>query len=135
MSNWYGAARSNYVRIKDMDALKAAIDGISITTQIDDDGRVAFFGDDNDSGGWPMIEDEDGNVEPIDWSAVVCPHLVEGEILVIMEVGFERLRYLTGEALAYNHEGRVHQVNLNQIYTQAAKAFNVPVGSISEAKY
>lgn len=134
MSQWSGVARSNYVKIKDMAALKAAIENIDITTEEDDEGRIAFFGADSDSGGWPSVEVDD-EYAPFNPAVVICPHMEEGEVLVFMEVGFERQKYVTGVASAYDHTGRVVQVNLNDIYTKAAKVFRVPKSFVTVAEY
>lgn len=134
MSQWYGTARSNYVRIKDMAALKEAIKDINITIETDPEGRVAFFGNDSDSGGWPTVEIDDG-YEPFDPAVSICPHMQEGEVLVCMQAGAEKQRYVTGHALAYSHLGQVCGVNLDDIYQKAADQFKVRVLDITAAEY
>lgn len=133
MSQWYGVARSNYVRIKNMEALALALDGVAVTFEMDGEGRVAFFGADEDSGGWPRVEVGD-ELEPFNPAVLICPHMVEGEVLVCMEVGFEKQRYVTGIAAAYSHDGRVCAVRLGDIYDKAAALFAVDVGSITVAE-
>lgn len=138
MGQWLGVARSNYVKVKDLAALKAAVENIDITIETDEEGRVAFFGADQDTGGWPMIEieREDGaELVPFYPAGIICPHMQEGEVLVCMEVGFGRQRYVTGYASAYDHTGRVTYINLQDIYRKAAEAFEVNMANITAAEY
>jgi hypothetical protein len=52
-----------------------------------------------------------------------------------MEIGAEKLRYLTGVAIAVNHKGRVVEVTLSDIYRKAARSFRIAEGEITEATY
>jgi hypothetical protein len=42
-----------------------------------------------------------------------------------MEIGAEKLRYLTGIAIAVNHKGRVAVISLDDVYRKAARTFRV----------
>lgn len=151
MANWYGAARSNYVLVKNLPALKADLEGwpISIHKKYNDDSDnsvlVCFLSDEQDSGGWPGFMDEwaedpetgeefSREVE-FDPSTCICPHMEPGQVLVMMEVGHEKLRVLTGRAAAYNHEGKFVSVDLDDIYLKAANTFGVEYSSITPATY
>jgi len=52
-----------------------------------------------------------------------------------MEIGAEKLRYLTGVAIAVKHNGRVVEVTLSDIYRKAARAFRVAESDITQATY
>jgi hypothetical protein len=52
-----------------------------------------------------------------------------------MEIGAEKLRYLTGVAIAVNHKGRAAVVSLDDIYRKAARTFRVPENEISQDAY
>lgn len=142
MANWYGAARSNYVLIKDLKALQEALDpwpiGIYKKHKDDSDNNVlvCFLSEDQDSGGWPFTAwDEDDNEVEFDAAELIAPHLVEGQVLVMMEAGAEKLRYVTGHAIAINHEGKYVTVNLDDIYAKAAETFGVDGASITSCSY
>jgi hypothetical protein len=62
-------------------------------------------------------------------------HLCPRQVAVFLEVGAERLRYLTGEAIAVNHEGRVVVLSLSDIYRKAAREFRIPESEITRAEY
>lgn len=133
MSNWQGTARSNYVRIKDMTALLLALEGWDIRTESDLEGRVAFFSLDGDTGGWPCrYNEETEDYDSFDAVEQICPHMAEGEILVMMEAGAEKWRYITGQAIAYNHQGEYVSVELSDIYARARVRFG---GNPTKARY
>lgn len=146
MANWYGTARSNYVRIKDkdMDGLKKALEPFPI--QIADgygnnEGKVCFLSNEPDSGGWPSVvysyTDEDCQEEvetEFDPASQICPFMDDNQILVMMEAGAEKLRYITGSAQAYNNAGEFCQVTLFDIYEKAQEYFGGDV-EITVAEY
>lgn len=151
MADWFGSARSNYVRVKDMDGLKAALEPWEIDIQPDDEdpakdpAKVCFMSE-NQFGGWPSTteievddpDDPDGIIcEEVEFDPAVhiCPFLEPGQVLILMEIGAEKLRYLTGNAVAYHSDGRRTALSLDSIYTQAAQEFSVPLASISLAEY
>lgn len=68
-------------------------------------------------------EEEEGEEQAYDLPVLISPFLVEGEIVVMMEAGAEKLRYITGEALAFDHTGEVVQVSLRDIYKLAKEKF------------
>lgn len=123
MANWHGHARSNYFRVKDVDSLRAELEDIQI--QIfegsgENEGKITLLGADGDSGGWPnWIFSEDGEEEEFDLVGVVHPHLARGEVAVFIEIGAEKLRYLTGVAVAVNERGETEIVDLVEIYEKA----------------
>ena len=139
MADWYGTARSNYVKIKDMDGLKAAIEPFPISISKGDDeneGKVCFLSDDGDSGGWPgHAYDEDDNEIEFDPAVQICPFMEDDQVLVMMESGAEKLRYITGNAMAFNAKGDSVRVNLNDIYKKAAETFGASADDITAAEY
>jgi hypothetical protein len=52
----------------------------------------------------------------------------------VFEVGHEKLRYITGVAIAIHPGGRIVSVCLNDIYARAAEAFGTGL-TITEARY
>lgn len=140
MANWYGIARSNYVLVKELQSLRRALEPwpISIHKKHADDSDfdvyVCFLSDEQDSGGWPTICWMDGDDDETEFDPVrlICPHMAEGQVLVMMESGAEKLRYITGHAVAYTHDGREVHVDLTDIYSKAADAFGVGSLSITE---
>ena len=54
---------------------------------------------------------------------------------LLMEIGAEKLRYLTGIAIAVNHKGRAAVVSLDDVYRKAARTFRVQENKITRAAY
>ena len=133
MANWYGTARSNYFHVKDETQFLAWVDALNLDSFRDKEGRYAIAAD-NDQG-WPSsyYDDDLGEEFPLDLPIELSLHLADGEVAVLMEVGNEKLRYLTGYAVAVNHKGDLVSVGLDEIYKKACQAFHVD--AITRAEY
>lgn len=135
MANYYGTARSNYVRVKDREAFLQWTARRKLGVFKSERGPDVFAihpGEATD-GFWPSY-DIDAGVE-FSLTAELAEHLPEGQVAILLEVGAEALRYLTGEAIAVNHRGRVVVLSLNDIYRKAAREFRVPENEIARAEY
>jgi hypothetical protein len=126
MANWEGAARSNYVSIRDEEGLRKALKPFDIT--IWEKNGLFAFGGDSDSGGWPSFaydeEDSDDEVE-FDPATQICPFMAEDSVLVMMQSGHEKLRYVDGRAEAYNSAGEYVSISITQIYEIAKEKFGI----------
>lgn len=135
MANWYGTARSNYFRVKDVSQFLIWADARDLDTFQNKEGRYAIAARDGE--GWPSsyvdtAGDYDVEVE-FDPPTELFAHLADGEVAVLMEVGNEKLRYLTGYAVAVNHKGDIVSVRLDEIYKKACQAFQVE--DVTRAEY
>ncbi len=133
MADWYGNARSNYFKVKDKAKFvqwASSLGGLEVIE--DDEGRVGLLAD-SDFGGWPSsIENEEtGDFDELDLLQEIAPHLQDGSVAVLFEVGPEKLRYLTGRAEAINAQGEIVTVCLRHIY-EAAKVLG---GEITLAEW
>lgn len=132
MANWYGTARSNYFHVKDETQFLAWVDALNLDSFQDKEGRYAIAA--NNGQGWPTsYYDELGGEFDLDLPINLSLHLADGEVAVLMEVGNEKLRYLTGYAVAVNHKGDIVSVGLDEIYAEACQAFHVD--DITRAEY
>lgn len=136
MANWYGKARSNYVRIKPqcvelMKQLCAVYGILPVDKTFEGVMTFGFFPNCTENGafcdcfnteepnkitdlGIPV--DADGDYE-MDWN-LIAACMEDGEILVIETIGNEKLRYLTGVAEAYTNRGFLGSVSIDDIYLQ-----------------
>jgi hypothetical protein len=135
MANWYGSSRSNYFCVKDDEAFLewAENRGLGVFRSESNPGYFAIHGGDNDSGSWPSY-DLEADTE-IDLVTELAGHLPKGQVAVLMEIGAEKLRYLTGIAIAVNHKGRAVVVSLDDVYRKAARTFRVQENEITQAAY
>ena len=118
MADWYGQARSNYFRVKDESAFRESFRALEVEVITNSEGKVGLLSR-ADYGGWPsFIFSEDGDEidEEVDIIEMVSRHLVTDEVAVFVEVGAEKLRYLTGRAIAVNERNEQRWVDLDSIY-------------------
>lgn len=125
MATWCGAARTNYFRVKDDDAFRAEMDkfgGVEVWTQPDD---PKLFGLGFEEGFWPSAyyDFENNDATDVDFVDIVGSHLEPGQVAVFQTAGAEKLRYITGYAVAVNHEGKTVEIDIDGIYQAAKEAF------------
>lgn len=125
MANWYGTSRSNYVKLKNIPILEQLFEVRVV--QKSDQNLWAVLSEDY-HGGTPYCDrDEDNEAffekhgldEYITLLDVI--HLfLEPEpdnVFVWITAGAEKLRYITGHALAIDHTGTIlNRVSLDDIY-------------------
>lgn len=132
MATYIAQTRTNYFHVTDAHAFEAWCQrrGLRFWTKDGDASRYAFSAE--SEGGWPSFDYETD--EEIDLAAELAPHLPPHEIAVLMEIGSEKLRYLSGAAIAVGAAGRLAEVSLDDIYELALK--NAPDGRVvTEAAY
>lgn len=71
---------------------------------------------------WPQ-EDDEGM--PTDFCALVASHLADGEVAVFQCIGREKLRYLTGFAVAINSEGEREVIDLDDLYLTVFRKWGI----------
>lgn len=123
MADYFAVARSNYFKVKDLRAFtsEAADYGInvSLSTKRGEEGLVMIHPD-ND-GGWPsfLLDPETGDEYELDVAEWVGSHLESGHVAILQEVGFEKLRYVSGFGVAINSHGQKVVHHLDDIINQA----------------
>ncbi len=126
MANYIAMARSNYFKVKDVEAFKKRFHGMQDMEVIEDDeGRVGLMC--NGEGAWPSdVFDEDSN-EHVDYDFVkdLQSHLAPKQVVVLIEIGFEKMRYLVGQARAFTNRGPEIFIQLSDIYKLAAEKFKI----------
>ncbi len=138
MANYYEHARSNYFEVKDEAAFLAWAEKRWIkTARQGDSPKFAVFP--RDENGWPRfdfeVEDEAGYDADIDFVQELANRLKEGQIAVLQSVGYEKLRYLSGQAVAFDHTGKQVEVSIDDIYERAAAAFQISADQIEACEY
>jgi len=149
MSQWYGTARTNYFHC-DLAALAEAIEPFDLRVYEGGDGLVMLSPSEmSDDGGWPSWaqidapdpEDAGETIEKeieFSFEEYVMPYVVEGEVVIAMSAGAEKLRYVSGNALAFCRRGlevQIVHISLQDIYALSAEKFAVPRESITACEY
>jgi len=120
MANWWGFSRSNYFKVNDREEFMAWLSDIGeVSILHEQNGCIAIAGE--NFGGWPTCRGDD--CEPFDFAEELSGFLADGEIAVLIEAGAEKLRYITGVAVAVDHRGRRADVDLSAIYDLAQVKF------------
>ena len=127
MANYGGFGRTNYFRVKDVEAFETAAEPFGAVHRRDD-GLVTVLAT-NESGDFSSYDDETD--EERDLADILSDHLGDGEVAVLMSVGAEKLRYTEGWAVAVHSSGERVELSLNDIYAEAQETF--PDASITQA--
>jgi hypothetical protein len=125
--------------VKDKEAFQALLRRFgSAVEMIEDDkdkGRVGFLAGD----GLPserVVTDADGMEEyvEVDFVDELAVHLADHEVAIMMETGYEKMRYLVGYAIAVNNKKERREIGLAQIY-ELAKQLTQKPKRITRAEY
>lgn len=164
MADFYGTSRSNYFRVKDEGAFLNFIGHVpGLVHELDDKDPALhmIWGDDgfgcfpnyaviakeempscpwaaDGSRGVETIEDSgDGESMDVQFSLpeLLSQFLADGEVAVLIQAGAEKLRYISGWAVAIDNTGKKVSINLSDIYELAVKKFVKLQGQISTAEY
>ena len=120
MANYYEASRSNYFAVKNLEAFKTAIEmfPIEIVSREEKDGEilVGLLGDYENGFAWTYYDEDTEDDVEIVWEDIFKEHLADDSVAIFMGTGSEKLRYLSGWAVAYNNKGETRSVDLSSIY-------------------
>ena len=120
MANYYSSARTNYFRVKEVDAFNAWVkefednNGVEVVDK-EDTFAILFDGE----SGVPISREVDGDYEPLDFMDELSNHLADDEVAILHESGAEKLRYINGFAIAVNNKGERRVISLDDIYVHA----------------
>lgn len=125
LDTYTGRAGSNQFRVHDLNAFKE--------WAVDHDFEV-IVGASTDAGTLVSLgaaEFEKYICDDPDFYAMLATHLCRGEVMVLMETGFETdTPHFVGIAEAILWDGRHLRLSLDAIYSLAARMFNLPADSI-----
>jgi hypothetical protein len=134
MANYYATARSNYFAVKDEKVFRewTSLIGLTILEPTHHDKvadgvpRYGITPGDGDDSGWPTLRynEETDDYDDIDLPGQLSAHLADDEVAILMEVGNEKLRYVSGSAVAVNNQGKSVLLNLGTIYQKARRLGN-----------
>lgn len=144
MANYYASARSNCFTISQPSEFLEWVDSIPglvfeprEALHSVSDLRGVLLVEDADGGGWPsyLYDDETGEEREVNIFEEVAPFLAPKEVAIFMEVGSEKLRYLTGYAVAVRSDGEILRVSLDDIYNDVLTEWGDAVNGFSECSY
>lgn len=121
MANHCCAARTNYFHVNNEKKFLAWADRRQLEVVRSQENPKQFALLAGEDGAFPNYDPETD--DELDFVAELAGHLRKGGVAVIVEAGAEKLRYISAQATAVCPDGRRVDVDLNEIYTCAAKAF------------
>jgi len=119
MANYYSQGRTNYFQVKDGQKFEEIInslgEGVSPSIELikDERGWCLLFEE-----GIPtyFYDEESGQEYEVDMEGIIKENLADGSVCVMMEIGAEKLRYLSGWTVAFNNKGEKKVIDLNHVY-------------------
>jgi len=136
MANYYAHCRTNYFKVKDPNAFSEALLDVPDIMFEESDGAFMIWGNNPDGAGWPtmIFNDETNDWDDFDLPLFVADYLADDSVAIFMEVGYEKIRYLVGYAIAVNSKGETRDVSIHDIYEKAVELTNNP-DNITAAEY
>lgn len=140
MANFVTHARTNYVTIKDPETFKKEMEFWNIEVVADCDNTpnfVCLLPANGSENGFDIVrfDEKTGDEKTFRFEEHVVPHMEQGQVLVAQSIGYEKLGYITGQAVAFTHDKPPVRVDISDIYKKAADAFNVDVNNTTLAEY
>lgn len=122
MADYIGRYRSNYFAVKDREAFEQFCKRFQMELITNDrDKNLVGFLDSSFNGSIPvsLYNEEEDDFEDIDFLAELSTHLAPEHVAIVMEVGYEKMRYLVGLAFAVNSAGQRVKIDLYDIHEKA----------------
>lgn len=126
MANYYSSARTNYFRVKDVDAFNAWFkefekSGAEAVKDARENTFAILFGQES---GVPSSRQNGDDFDEIDFDEIdfmseLSEHLADDEVAILQESGAEKLRYIVGYAVAINNKGERREISIHGIYDLA----------------
>ena len=124
MANWYGTSRSNYFKVENEEAFREWAERRDLEVLENPSGLFGVAPSSmSEDGSWPSYDCDDDC--EIDFQAELIEHLAEGQVAIIMTIGAEKLRYLTGYSVALAWDGRRISVDIADIYDKVEVEFGL----------
>lgn len=124
MADYICAARSNRFAVRDEQAFLAWVEEMPGVSAEKMSRETFVLLCEADSGGWPtgLWNPQTDEERDVDFPLELSEHLADGEVAVLVEAGFQKLRAIKGEAIAVNHHGEILTVSIGDIYEKVEAA-------------
>ena len=136
MANYYASARTNYFKVKDPKAFKQWVDTLpDVAADFrKKDGKYVLLAEGEYGWTTERYNEDVEDYEAVNLEEEIVPHLAEGEVVILQEIGAEKLRYLHGYSVAVAWTGETIRVDINDVYQLATEKF-VGCNEITQALY
>ena len=134
MANYEGWARSNYFKVKSVSEFVEYCGRYNLEEMKEEETERVGFTANSEYGFDSTYQNEDGDDVEGDMNEELAALLADGEIAILMSVGHEKLRYVSGHAIAISSDGTVKIIRLGDIY-DIAKTVTTRPDDITAAEY
>ena len=138
MADFLATSRSNYVIVKNVDAAIESLKNYDIPIHRHPTNSYAIMlagGGDNGTFSSSYV-DESGDEIHLDLAKWAATHLVEGQVLVLVSVGAEKLDYVSAWAEAYTWKGEAITVNLlDVLFSRIQSDLGIPPYEVADPSY
>ena len=137
MADFFATSRSNYVLVKDVDAAIEALKDfdIPIHRHPKNANAIMLAGCDGD-GTFSTTRYDDLVESCLDLPEWAATHLVEGQVLVLVSAGAEKLRYISAWAEAYTWKGEQVSVDLlTSLFSKMYEKLNIDKIEVADPSY
>lgn len=137
MADFFATSRSNYVLVKDVTAAIEALKDFDIPIHRHPKNANAIMLAGCDADGTFSSTAYEGLVETyLDLAEWASTHLVEGQVLVLVSAGAEKLRYVSAWAEAYTWDGEVVTVDLlTSLFSRLQSDLGIPPSEVADPSY
>jgi hypothetical protein len=136
MANYMGMARSNYFRVNNLEKFDEFCTKFNLKSMQSQENGEHYVGFISESDGGLNFEayDDSGEILPGNITEDLAKLLYEDDVAIFMEIGNEKMRYLSGFAYAVNAKGEEKKIDLGDIYLLAHELTKYPK-NISPCEY
>ncbi len=138
MANYECKWRSNYFRVRDNDKFTEWCSHFDVEHQFNPESGLHMLMQDRYGGdGFPSFirpDDPDSEDEDIDFIDELSTRIAEDEVCILMEAGWEKMRYISGFSIAIKggDEPEIIQIGLRDIYERVETEWGLKA---TEAEY
>ena len=137
MADFFATSRSNFVLVKDVDAAIEALKDFDIPVHRHPKNANAIMltGCDGD-GTFSIVSYEELVETYLDLPEWAATHLVEGQVLILISAGAEKLRYVSAWAEAYTWKGEVVTVDLLEtLFSKIYEKLGIDAINVADPSY
>ena len=137
MADFFATSRSNFVLVKDVTAAIEALKDfdIPIYRHPKNANAIMLTGCDGD-GTFSIVSYEELGETYLDLPEWAATHLVEGQVLILVSAGAEKLRYVTAWAEAYTWKGEQVSVDLLvTLFSKLESKLGIDPKSVADPSY
>lgn len=139
MADFYATSRSNYVLVKNVDAAIASLKNYDIPIHRHPTNKNAIMLAGCEADGtfsFSYTDDETNENVHLDLPEWASTHLVEGQVLVMVSAGAEKLRYISAWAEAYTWKGEIVTVDLlDVLFSKVYEKLDIDAIEVADPSY